>query len=151
MSLAGRRPVYSVTIALMRHRIAQSVLGFLCFTTCVLGADIAGIWAGQQPGRLGQAEDVAFRFNLHGQVLTGTMFGDEFDIPIREGSISGDQVRFKVITTNYYSGAKVTFIYTGVMKGAEIELVRERVRTPEDKGGGNRAAGNQTLKLKRLG
>jgi hypothetical protein len=134
----------------MSHRMARFVLGFLCFTTCVLAADITGIWVGQQQGRLGQAEDVAFRFKLNGQVLTGTMFGDEFDIPILEGSLSGDQVRFKVTTTNYYSGGKLTFTYTGVMKGAEIELVRERVRTPEDKGT-NRPAGNQTLKLKRLG
>ena len=147
----------------MSYRIARSLLClsfcFLSFTSCIPAADITGIWAGQQPSRLGQPEDVAFRLKLEGQVLTGTMFGDEFDIPIQEGSFSGDQLQFKVTTTNYYSGGKVTFIYTGVVKGAEIELVRERVRTAEDKAekadkagkGGNRPAGNQTLKLKRLG
>ena len=115
----------------------------------MMGADITGIWAGQQQGRLGQPDDVAFRFKVDGQKLTGTMFGDEFDIPIGEGSVSGDQVRFTVTTTNYYSKAKQTFIYTGTIKGSEMELVRERVATPEDRPAA-KGPGKLTLKLKRL-
>ena len=92
---------------------------------------------------------MAFRFKLNGHSLTGAMFGDEFDIPIAEASISGDQVRFTVTTTNYYSGTKVVYIYTGVLKGAELELVRERVRAPDDKAT-KRGPFKQTLKLKRL-
>src|SRR5438270_13601973 len=111
----------------MTHRIVRCVLGFLLVANWVLAADIAGIWAGQQQGRLGQPEDVAFRFKLDGQTLTGKMFGDEFDIPIGEASVSGDRVRFTVTTVNYYSGTKVNFAYTGIVKGGEIELVRERV------------------------
>jgi len=94
-------------------------------------------------------EDVAFRFKFDGRALTGTLFGDEFDLPIAEASFAGDQVRFTVITTNYYSGAKVKFTYTGAVKGPEMELVRERVPTPEDKSA-NRAPAKQTLKLKRM-
>src|SRR5437764_13102215 len=129
----------------MTHRIARCALGFLLFANWVLAADLTGIWAGQQQGRLGQPEDVAFRFKLDGQLLTGKMFGDEFDIPITEASVSGDQVRFTTVTTNYYNGTKVKFTYTGTIKGTEMELVRERVQSPEDKSA-NRPAVKQTLK-----
>src|SRR5436305_10519501 len=102
----------------MNHRIARCALGFLLFTASMLAAEITGIWAGQQQGRLGQPEDVAFRFKMDGQKLTGTMFGDEFDIPIGEGSVSGDQVRFTVTTKNYYSKSSTVFVYTGTIKGS---------------------------------
>ena len=109
--------------------IARSVLGVLLFATCVLASEIDGIWVGQQQGRRGEPEDLAFRFKLDGQALTGKMFGDEFDLPISEGSFSGDQIRFVVTTTNYYNGTKTKFIYTGAIKGREMELTRERVQT----------------------
>jgi hypothetical protein len=133
----------------MSRRIARAFLAFLLFATCLAAADITGIWTGQQQGRGGAMEDVAFRFKLDGQSLTGKIFGDEFDIPIAEASFSGDQVRFTASTTNYYSGTKVKFTYTGTVKGAEMELVRERVQTAEDKAA-NRPVVKQTLKLKRL-
>ena len=136
----------------MNPRIARCAVGFLLVANWVLAADITGIWAGQQQGRNGQIEDVAFRFKPDGQKLTGTMFGDEFDLPIAEGTISGDQVRFTVTTTNYYSKSTTTFIYTGTIKGAELELVRERVASPQDTPAANRQQppGKLTLKLKRL-
>jgi hypothetical protein len=112
-------------------------------------ADITGIWTGQQQGRRGEPEDVAFRFKVDGPSVTGTMFGDEFDLPITEASIEGDQIRFVITTTNYYSGTKSRFIYTGTIKGSEIELVRERVQTPEEKAA-NRPLFKSTLTLKRI-
>jgi hypothetical protein len=121
----------------------------LLLATCALASEIDGIWVGQQPGRRGDTEDLAFRFKLNGQVLTGKMFGDEADLPIAEGSFSGDQIRFIVTTTNYYNGTKTRFIYTGAIKNGEMELTRERVQNPEEKAA-NRNAGKQTLKLKRV-
>jgi hypothetical protein len=135
----------------MTHRIARCALGVLLLANWVLAADITGIWAGQQQGRNGQLDDVAFRFKLDGQTLTGKMFGDEFDLPITEGTVSGDQVRFTVVTTNYYNKNTTSFIYTGTLKGGELELVRERVATPQDTPAVNRQQpGKQTFKLKRL-
>jgi hypothetical protein len=130
-------------------RPVVGLLAFLLFATSVLAADITGIWTGPQQGRGGAMEDVAFRFKLDGQSLTGKLFGDEFDLPITEALLSGDQVRFTVVTTNYYGGTKVRFTYTGTIKGTDMELVRERVQTPEDKSA-NRPAGKQVLKLKRI-
>jgi hypothetical protein len=133
----------------MRCRIAQNVVGLMFCATCVLAADISGIWVGQQQGRRGEPEDLAFRFKLEGTSLAGKMFGDEFDLPIAEASVSGDQIRFTVTTTNYYIGTKVKFTYTGAIKGDEMELVRERVQTAEDQAA-NRPPAKQILKLKRL-
>lgn len=135
----------------MNCRIARSVIGLLFFAACLLASEIDGVWVGQQAGRRGGApEDLAFRFKLDGQALTGKMFGDEFDLPISEGSLSGDQIRFTVTTTNYYSGTKTKFVYTGAIKGGEMELVRERVPSPDDKGANRNAPLKQTLKLKRI-
>ena len=133
----------------MRRRIVQAVFGLMFCATCVLAADISGIWVGQQQGRRGEPEDLAFRFKLDGQFLTGKMFGDEFDLPIAEASLAGDQIRFTVTTTNYYSGTKVKFTYTGTIKGAEMELIRERVQTDEDRTF-NRPPARQILKLRRV-
>ena len=133
----------------MHRQIARLVIGLLLFAACVLASDIDGIWVGQQPGRRGEPEDLAFRFKLNGQSLTGTMFGDEFDLPISEGFFSGDQIRFTVTTNNYYNGTKTRFIYTGAIKGLVLELVRERVQTAEDKAA-NRNSPRQELKLRRI-
>jgi hypothetical protein len=116
----------------------------------LLASDLTGIWVGQLPGQNGTVNDVALRLKLDGQSLTGKLFGDEFDIPIADASVTGDQVSFTVTTTNYYSGGKTKFLYTGVLKGAELELVRERVPSPNDRPNANRLPQKQTLKLKRL-
>ena len=114
-----------------------------------LAADVTGIWTGQQPGRNGQIDDVAFRLKLEGQTLTGKLLGDEFDLPITDASVNGNQIRFHVTTSNYYSGGKVQWLYTGVVNGGEMELVRERVQTP-DSPPAKTPAPKTTLKLKRI-
>lgn len=96
-------------------------------------AELNGIWTGLVPGRKGVMEDIAFEFKTKGQVLTGTLFGDEFDLPIQEASITGEQVRFSVTATNYYSGSQIQFIYTGKISGDSLELTRERVLKPGEK------------------
>ena len=122
---------------------------FLLAGACCLAADLTGIWTGHGTGRRGEPEDVSFRFKMDGSTLTGKLFGDEFDLPITEAAVEGDQIRFVITTTNYYSGTKSRFIYTGTIRGNEIELTRERVQTPEEKTA-NRPVSKQTLKLKRL-
>jgi hypothetical protein len=133
----------------MSRRIVRSVLGLLLFATCLVASDIDGVWVGQQPGRRGDSEDLAFQFKLNGQSLTGKMFGDEFDLPLSEGTFSGDQIRFTITTNNYYNGTKTRFIYTGAIKDGVLELVRERVPSPQDKAGKGPPA-SQVLKLKRI-
>jgi hypothetical protein len=132
--------------------IVRAVLAALLLAACLPASEIDGIWVGQQAGRRGDLEDQAFRFKLDGQVLTGKLFGDEFDLPISEGSLSGDQIRFVITTTNYYNGTKTRFIYIGAIKNGEIELTRERIQTAGEKAANRNPgnAGKQTLKLKRF-
>jgi hypothetical protein len=133
----------------MKKRIPQLLVALLIAGTCLFGADVTGIWTGTQQGRRGEAEDVSFRFRVEGTNLTGKMFGDEFDLPIEEATLVGDQVRFAVITKNYYSGTNTKFIYSGTVTGSGMTLVRERIQTPEEKAA-NKPVVTQTLKLKRL-
>ena len=133
----------------MKKRIPQLLLVLLIAATSLFGVDVTGIWAGTQQGRRGDPEDVSFRFRVEGTTLTGKMFGDEFDLPIEEASVVGDQVRFAVVTKNYYSGTNTKFTYTGTVSGSEMTLVRERIPTPEEKAA-NKPVVKQTLKLKRL-
>jgi hypothetical protein len=133
----------------MRRLFAHAVSVLILAASSGLAADITGIWAGQQQGRRGEPEDVAFRFRMDGNALTGKMFGDEFDLQLTETSLSGDQIRFVVVATNYYSGTKTRFIYTGTVREREMDLVRERVQTPEEKAA-NRPISKQTIALKRI-
>ena len=129
------------------------LLLFLIAAGCSFGADLTGIWTGIHEGRGGSKDDIAFRFRSEGEKLTGKLFGDEFDVAITDGSVIGDQVRFTVINTNYYSRNKVTFVYSGSIKGEELVLVRERVLTPEDRVPTNvnqRPPLKQTIMLKRM-
>ena len=126
---------------------------FLLLSAFVFGAELNGIWTGVHEGRRGNKEDVAFRFRSDGQKLSGKLLGDEFDLAIADGSVNGDQVRFTVTTTNYYSGNKVTFKYSGVLKGDTLELVRERVLTDEERAAPpseDRPPTKQTIVLKRV-
>ncbi len=122
----------------------------LAAASWMAAADLTGIWVGQVPGRNGGVDDVAFQFKLDGQTLTGKLMGDEFDIAIGDASVSGDQVRFTITTTNYYSGGKTKFQYTGTLKGSELELVRERVPAADDRPSAAKQNFKQTIKLKRI-
>lgn len=133
----------------MSRPFAQLVMGLLLFAVSTQAA-IDGIWVGQQPARNGEVDDIAFRLKSNGNSITGKMFGDEFDLPITEGFLSGDQVRFTVTTTNYYNGTKTQFVYSGSFKDGVLELVRERVPSGDIRPSGKNLPGRQTLKLKRL-
>ena len=133
----------------MVRQLARYLAGFAIAAT-IYAADLTGIWTGQAPGRRGDKEDVSFQFKVNGSTLTGKMFGDEFDLPLEDGSVTGSQVKFTITTTNYYSGSKMKFVYTGTIKGEQIELTRSRAGGPAAEGSPNRQNANQTFTIKRL-
>ena len=133
----------------MESVFPRTLIGLFITAASMLAADITGIWTGEQQGRRGQPEEIAFQFRVQGGAITGRLFGDEFDLPLSEATVSGDQIRFIITTTNYYSGTKTKFIYSGTIKGSEMELTRERVPSPLDPPT-DRPQTKQTLKLKRL-
>ncbi|HZT39626.1 MAG TPA: hypothetical protein VFA28_17160 [Bryobacteraceae bacterium] len=106
------------------------------------GADLTGIWTGQAPGRNGETEDVTFQFRQDGDALHGKLYTETGDIPIVDGKIEGDYIRFSVVIR---SGSNATtFLYTGACRGNEIRVTRERVRP------GDKASPPQTFTLKRM-
>ncbi len=112
-------------------------------------AELGGIWAGLVPGRNGTKQDVAFQFKMKGRILTGTLFGVEFDLPFQDAALTGDKVQFSVTTTNYYSGSKIKFVYTGTIAGDSMEVTRERLLKPGEKPPEHESL-KQTFVLKRL-
>lgn len=124
-------------------------IGWFFLAVCAFGADLTGVWTGQQPGRYGHMEDITFQFKVDGDKLTGKLFGDEFDIAIGDATLSDDAIRFTVTTRNYYSGGETVFKYSGTVKGSQIELVRERVQKPEERAA-NRPVQKQTITLKKV-
>ena len=108
--------------------LRKSVLLCALAVSATVAADLNGIWTGQAPGRRGAKEDIAFQFKVtRAGSITGKLFGDEIDLPIEEASLVGDKLKFSITTTNYYSGAKLKFLYSGTITGDQIELTRERV------------------------
>ena len=93
-------------------------------------ADVTGIWMGQLKAAHEEKQDVAFQFKSGPNAVMGTMFGDEFDVPVRDLKVTGDHVEFTVTTTNYYNGEKVKFAFSGTFSEKEMELVRERLDAP---------------------
>ncbi len=127
--------------------VAARAIGIgLLLATGLFGAELAGIWMGEVAGKNGEKQDVAFQFQVKGGgVVTGVMFGDEFDLPVEELRVEGDRVSFTVTSTDYYSGRKTKSLFTGMVTGAGLELVREQ---------GNAEAGKvvkTTIRLRRLG
>ncbi len=111
----------------------------LALILAFLGADIAGIWVGQAPGRNGEPLDVAFKFSVNGNTLGGKLYGDYQSMPIRDGRISGEEISFVVVAPeqagNQINESRLRF--KGTVKGGEMELIREREgSTKRGKGGG---------------
>ena len=130
----------------MRSALALGI-GFL-FAAALPAADITGIWTGQVPGRNGETLEITFRFQQNGETLTGKMYGDNEDIPLADGKVSGDRIAFAV--TNEFGGGRSRFVYTGTVTGDAIELTREREGGRPGGTGSQRQNFKQTFKLKRM-
>lgn len=105
---------------------------------------------GQAPGRNAEKQDVAFQFKTVNGVVSGTMFGDEFDVPLESIRMDGDNVTFSVTTTNYYSGSRLTITYSGTVSGRELHLVRQRKDAPVGSGPDAKANDKQSFVLVRI-
>jgi|MudIll2142460700_1097286.scaffolds.fasta_scaffold91787_2 hypothetical protein len=91
------------------------------------GADLSGTWSGQMPTRDGGTRDVAFKFKQSGSALSGTMSAFDNDIPIKDGKVQGDALSFSV--TLELGGNDVKLLFTGKVKGDQLDMTREREGT----------------------
>ena len=115
-------------------------------SAAAFAADISGIWTGQVPARNNEIQDITFRFTANGAAVTGKLYGDYESLPVTEAKVEGEQITF-VVTTEM-NGGQSRWIYTGTVKGNEMQLTRKRELPPGDPA----AARNnpQPLALKRL-
>ena len=106
-----------------------ALVALLAAVTCA-AADLSGIWVGHLPGRFeGDVQDLAFRFEQKGTALGGKQYGESDSLPISEGSIEEGKLAF--IVSNEMNGGQTKLIFTGEVKGGEIELTRRRELPPD--------------------
>jgi hypothetical protein len=119
----------------------SSVVFALCLTltflTITWAADVTGKWVAQVPAREGQTRETTFNFKVEGEKLTGTMSGNQGEVQISDGKVSGDDISFKVKVS--FNDNEFTFLFTGKVSGDEIKFTRTRE-------GGNRPGQEFTAK-----
>jgi enterochelin esterase-like enzyme len=110
-------------------RTASIALSFLASWMFATRASAqAGRWQSQFETPIGNANYV-FDFKVDGQTLTGTAAAQIGDQPrreptaLREGKISGQNISFVEVIT--FQGNEIRIVYTGTIKGDEIQLKRE--------------------------
>lgn len=89
----------------------------------LFAADPTGTWSGDQPGRDGQTYHITFKLKADGGKITGTMSGDQFEQPIQNGEIHGDDISF---TVHLEFGNGIDLKYTGKVAADRIDFKVQR-------------------------
>jgi hypothetical protein len=89
----------------------------------VFAANPSGTWTGDQPGRDGNTYHITFKLKADGNKLTGTMAGDQFEQPIQNGQINGDDISFAV---HLDFGNGIDLKYTGKVASDRIDFKVQR-------------------------
>ena len=95
----------------------------LAAAALLLAADPTGTWAGDQPGPNGNTYNITFKLKAEGGKLTGTMGGDQFEQPIENGEIHGDDISF---TVHLEFGGGIELKYTGKVGADKIDFRVQR-------------------------
>jgi hypothetical protein len=99
------------------------LLTFFAGAALLLAADPTGTWTGDQPGRDGNTYNITFKLKADGEKLTGTMGGEQFEQPIQNGEIHGDDISF---TVHLDFGDGVDLKYTGKVAADHIDFKVQR-------------------------
>ena len=89
----------------------------------LLAADPTGTWTGDQPGPNGNTYSITFKLKADGGKLTGTMGGEQFEQPIQNGEIHGDEISFSV---HLDFGDGIDLKYTGKVAADKIDFKVQR-------------------------
>ena len=95
----------------------------LAGATLLLAADATGTWTGDQPGPNGNTYAITFKLKADGGKLTGTMGGEQFEQPIQNGEIHGDDISFSV---HLDFGDGIDLKYTGKVAADKIDFKVQR-------------------------
>ena len=103
--------------------IRRVLLTALACATFLLAADPTGTWTGDQPGQGGNTYNITFKLKADGAKLTGTMGGDQFEQPIQNGEIHGEDISF---TVHLEFGNGIDLKYTGKVAEDKIDFKVQR-------------------------
>jgi hypothetical protein len=95
----------------------------LASATLTFAADPTGTWTGDQPGRDGNTYHITFKLKADSGKLTGTMAGDQFEQPIKNGEMHGDDISF---TVHLEFGDGIDLKYTGKVGTDSIDFKVQR-------------------------
>ena len=107
----------------MAGMMLRILLTALLSALLLLAADPTGTWTGDQPGRDGNTYNITFKLKADGARLTGSMGGDQFEQPIQNGEIHGDDISF---TVHLDFGGGIDLKYTGKVAADKIEFKVQR-------------------------
>jgi hypothetical protein len=107
----------------MPYMISRIVLALLIGATLLSAADPTGTWTGDQPGPNGNSYNITFKLKADGGKLTGTMGGEQFEQPIQNGEIHGDDISF---TVHLDFGDGIDLKYTGKVATDKIDFKVQR-------------------------
>ncbi|MEP6716828.1 MAG: hypothetical protein ABJC09_14750 [Terriglobia bacterium] len=99
--------------------IQRLLLFALASVTLIFASDATGTWQGELPGPDGNSYPMTFKLKADGAKLSGTMGGDQFEQPITEGEIKGDDITFNV-HLEFNNGIDLKF--TGKIGADKIDL-----------------------------
>ena len=103
--------------------IRRILLTALAGAILLLAADPTGTWTGDQPGRDGNTYNITFKLKAEGAKLTGTMGGEQFEQPIQNGEVHGDDISF---TVHLEFGGGIDLKYTGKVAMDKIDFKVQR-------------------------
>jgi hypothetical protein len=101
-------------------RAWRGVLLLILCAAAAWSADISGQWKAEWAEGRGATRQSIFTFKQDGTTLTGTLKGDDSELPIRQGKVNGDDVSFVVV--NKIGNRELTMTYTGKISGSEIKF-----------------------------
>jgi hypothetical protein len=107
----------------MASMIRRILLTAAAGVTLLVAADPTGTWTGDQPGRDGNTYNITFKLKAEGAKLTGTMGGEQFEQPIQNGEVHGDDISF---TVHLEFGDGNDLKYTGKVATDKIDFKVQR-------------------------
>jgi len=112
------RPVGHIMACMIPRILVLAVAA----ASLLLAADPTGSWTGDQPGPNG-TYTITFKLKADGDKLTGTMGSDQFEQPIQNGEIHGDDISFSV---HLEFGNGIDLKYTGKVAADKIDFKVQR-------------------------
>jgi hypothetical protein len=128
------------------------LISLILFALVLPAADLSGMWTGLITTRTGDLQDLTFKFTQAGDTFKGKMYRDTASAQISDGKITGEQINFTVTVEEQLGNLflDIKYLFSGTIKGTEIELTRERAPHPAIATNNNRGPQKQTFTLKRL-